>query len=51
MEDKTTTDSNPEETEEWPAGYEPPMLDELGPVWEETGGAIGTTTDGALLQT
>lgn len=51
MEDKTTTDSNPEETQEWPAGYEPPMLEELGSVWEETGATAGLGSDAAVLQT
>lgn len=37
--------SNSEETGAWPADYEPPSLEELGSVWEETGGIQAGATD------
>lgn len=49
MEDKIATDSNREEAGEWPPVYEPPLLEELGSVWEETGGAGPGSVDGMSM--
>lgn len=49
MEDKIATDSNREEAGEWPPNYDPPSLEELGSVWEETGGMGPGSADGMSM--
>lgn len=48
MEVQATTDANPE-TGEWPADYDPPSLEELGSVWEETRGMGPGSADGMSM--